>query len=125
MDSPAGRFVERIDFEVDDNGKVVAVIVFSDPKAATEALRQAADQFKNGKLGSAHTKELGEKRAKDVYDFRSYPRGRNRIGNFSLQINIGATTGRARADIDRFNPGQDLAGALGHTFLELIPNWFK
>ena len=129
MDSPAGRFIANPDkdiiFGVDDNGKVVAEIIFSDSKAAADALNNAKDQFKNAKLGRKHKDELGEKRSKNVYDFRSYTTGSNRLGDMSLQINIGKTSGRARADLDRFNPAQDLAGAFGHFFLELIPNKFK
>jgi hypothetical protein len=38
---------------------------------------------------------------------------------------IGKKSGLARADLDRFNPAQDVAGAAGHLFLEVIPHLFN
>ena len=105
---------------MDDNGKTVAGINFTDPKAAAKALKDANDQFKNAKLGRKHKKELGETKTSNVHDFRSYTVGANRIENLSLQINIGKTTGLARADLDRFNPGQDVVGIFGHIFFDLF-----
>jgi hypothetical protein len=57
---------------------------------------------------------LGETDKNKVADYRSYTQGDNRLGPKSLQIDIGRGTGRARADIDRTNPTQDVAGFTVH-----------
>lgn len=126
-DSVVGQLIDfdTLTFDVDDNGKVVAHFRFKDLDQAVELLKQAKDQFKNAGLGRYHVKELGEKSKKNVFDFRSYTVGSNRLSDRSLQINIGKTSGRVRADLDRFNPAQDVRGAFGHFFIELIPNLFK
>ncbi|MFN0141771.1 MAG: RHS repeat domain-containing protein [Pyrinomonadaceae bacterium] len=126
-DSVVGPHInfDTLEFGVDDNGKVVATFLFKDPEKAVAVLKAAKEQFKNAKLGRLHKNEVGEKRSKDVYDFRSYTVGGSRLGDKSLQINIGRNTGLARADLDRFNPRQDLVGGFGHIVLEIIPGWFR
>lgn len=91
-------------------GKVSASeIVFTDWRKAIQILSRSP-QFINANLGYLHDAELGE----PCFDFRSITNGNNCLGNLSLQINIGKTSGRARADLDKFNPVQDLSSFIGH-----------
>ena len=73
-------------------------------------------RFANGELHKLH-KEMGF----DLQDFRSY---RNTFGNGSLQIVINRQTGAFYADVDGWNPYQDVVNILGHTFGEVVPHWF-
>jgi hypothetical protein len=110
-----GRFITKIEFGFDDNGKDVATsIEVTSPRDATDALIAAKDQIQDSGTGSEHVTELGEKSNSDVYDFRSYTEGSNRLGKESLQIDIGKTKGRIRADLDPSNPTQDVVGAAVH-----------
>ena len=111
MKSPISGLINKITFERGVNGKIAATeIIFSDPKKAVEIL-QSSPQFINANYGFLHDAEIGEN-----YDFRSYTAGTNRLGNKSLQINIGKLSGKARADLDRFNPAQDFGNLIGHLF---------
>ena len=58
----------------------------------------------------------------DRVDFRGI---KNKFGKGSLQIVISQETGVLYADVDKWNPAQDLVNWTGHTFGEVIPNWFK
>ena len=113
--SPIAPFVTNVTVGEDGNGKVTVSLKLSNPNGAITALDGAKDQIQNSGTGGAHTKEVGETDKKNVADFRSYTQGENRLGPKSLQIDIGRTTGRARADLDRTNPTQDVAGAAVHT----------
>ena len=113
--SPIGSLIIKIKFGFDSDGKDVAYsITVTSVKFAVTALEAATEQFKNAGLGSEHVIEVGETSNGNVFDFRSYTEGAKRLGEKSLQINIGKTTGRIRADLDYSNPAQDVAGAVTH-----------
>lgn len=75
------------------------------------------ERFANGELHALHD-DVGEHR----HDFRGY---RNAFGAGSLQIVMDRKTGRFHADVDKYNPYQDVSNFLGHAFGEVVPNWFK
>lgn len=84
--------------------------------AALEAL--AADpRFATGLLYQLH-KDVGG----DLTEYRAY---RGELGPGSLQIVVDKRTGRFYADLDNFNPYQDVVDAVGHAFGEVIPGWLR
>lgn len=74
-------------------------------------------RFANGALHGLH-QDVGQHRQ----DYRAY---RGSFGPGSLQIVLDTKTGAAYADIDRHNPYADVFGFLGHTFLDVLPNWLR
>jgi hypothetical protein len=58
----------------------------------------------------------------DLIDFRSY---NGELGEGSLQLVIDRFTGAIYADIDRFNPYQDVVRIFGHLFREVLPGFFR
>jgi hypothetical protein len=53
----------------------------------------------------------------DLIDFRSYS---GELGPGSLQLVIDKVTGTCYADIDAFNPYQDVVNVIGHLFGEVV-----
>lgn len=79
-------------------------------------LREDA-RFSEGILFGYH-RDVGD----NLTDFRS---DRGACGRGSLQLVIDLTTGHFWADVDVFNPYQDLVNWIGHAFGEVIPGWFR
>src|SRR3954451_3495231 len=85
---------------------------FADPRHARGILENRR-LFRQGPLGVLHSKQVGGLET----EFRS-----NRKGpEFSLHIVVGRG-GLIFADLDRFNPYQDLASLVLHGTLELFPH---
>ncbi len=80
-------------------------------------LMSDSDEFANGILYGFHT-DVG----RDLRDFRSYT---GTFGNGSLQIVMDRYTGHFYADVDHFNPYQDVINAVGHLFGEVLPHLFR
>jgi hypothetical protein len=126
--SSVGRFVTEYSFNLDRNGKVQVNLGLSDYKTAIATLEKDKEHFLEAGLGFEHVGELGESVNDNVADFRSYTQGKDRLGPDSLQIDIGRTTGNARADIDETNFKQDVAGAVVHSGEYVgnkVKNFFK
>jgi hypothetical protein len=79
------------------------------------------ERFANGIFYGLH-RDVGA----DLIDFRSY---NGTFGKGSLQLVIDQVTGMCYADLDKFNPYQDVVSVLGHMIGEVIPNrvkrWFS
>ncbi|HEY0005397.1 MAG TPA: hypothetical protein VGB17_11360 [Pyrinomonadaceae bacterium] len=73
--------------------------------------------FANGILYGFHV-DVG----RNAHDFRSYT---GTFGDGSLQIVMDRYTGHFYADVDRFNPYQDVVNAFGHVFGEVLPHLFR
>lgn len=62
----------------------------------------------------------------DQTEYRSH---RGVYGEGSLQVVYSPVTGAFEADVDVFNPYEDVVGAFGHLLGEVVPNtvkkWFK
>jgi hypothetical protein len=82
---------------------------------------KADPRFANGVFYGLH-RDVGA----DLIDFRSYS---GELGKGSLQLVVDRVTGVCYADIDGFNPYQDVVNTLGHLFGEMLPNrlrkWFR
>jgi hypothetical protein len=120
--------VTEYSFNLDRNGKVQVNLGLSDYKTAIATLEKDKEHFLEAGLGFEHVGELGESVNDNVADFRSYTQGKDRLGPDSLQIDIGRTTGNARADIDETNFKQDVAGAVVHSGEYVgnkVKNFFK
>lgn len=74
-------------------------------------------RFASGVLYQLH-KDVGG----HLTEFRSHT---GALGWGSLQIVIDKRTGRFHADLDEFNPYQDLVNFGGHSFKEVIPYLFR
>ena len=74
-------------------------------------------RFANGALHRLH-EDVGQHRQ----DYRAY---KGTFGPGSLQIVLDTKTGAAYADVDNHNPYADVVGFLGHTFIDVLPNWFR
>ncbi len=74
-------------------------------------------EFANGVLYGFHT-SVG----RDLHDFRSFT---GTFGDGSLQIVMDRNTGAFYADVDRFNPYQDVVNVFGHVFGEVLPHLFR
>lgn len=74
-------------------------------------------RFASGCFYGLHT-DIGD----DLCDFRSY---NDTLGPGSLQLVIDQHTGRFWADVDRYNPYQDLVRFLGHAFGEVVPHFAR
>ena len=99
------QFVDSITVYYDKDKKPnFSFGILRDPKSAMEMLSKSK-LFKTGDLGGLHNTDTGEKDDKNIFDARSI-QGEKGLGPHSLQINIGRTTGIARADIDKENPYQ-------------------
>jgi hypothetical protein len=85
---------------------------FADPDGAMHILRQRG-LFAQGPLGILHSKVLGGV----VTEYRSYRKQRP----YSLHVVIGKT-GKVFADLDRFNPYQNLRQLIMHGVLEVAPH---
>jgi hypothetical protein len=85
---------------------------FADPGGALNILRQRG-LFAQGPLGILHSKVLGGV----VTEFRSYRKQRP----YSLHVVIGKT-GRIFADLDRFNPYQNISQLILHGLVEVAPH---
>lgn len=72
--------------------------------------------FRKGCLHNRH-KDVGPARL----DYRSF---RGALGRGSMQIVVSTTTGAVFIDMDRFNPYEDLASFIGHSW-EVIRNRFR
>ena len=79
------------------------------------ALR-ADERFASGGLHHLHP-EVGSDRA----DFRSY---RGTFGRGSLQIVVDLQTGAFYADVDQWNPYEDVVNWVGHAG-EVLKGWWK
>jgi hypothetical protein len=88
------------------------VFEFADAAEAMGVLRQRG-LFAQGPLGILHGKVLGGV----VTEFRSYRRGRP----YSLHVVIGKTE-KVFADLDRFNPYQNVRHLLMHGVVEVVPH---
>lgn len=80
-------------------------------------LMSDTDDFAHGILYGFHT-DVG----RNLTDFRSYT---GTFGPGSLQIVMDRNTGHFYADVDRFNPYQDVINAFGHLFGEVLPHLFR
>lgn len=78
------------------------------------------DRFANGPLHGLHVTVGLDRR-----DFRAYRKALGDDCKGSLQIVIDATTGNFYADIDAWNPYEDVVSWLGHAFGEVVPHWMK
>ena len=72
--------------------------------------------FRKGLLSNRH-KDVGRARI----DYRSF---RGTLGRGSMQIVVSMSTGAVFIDMDRFNPYEDLASFIGHSW-EVIHNRFR
>jgi hypothetical protein len=97
---------------VDADGNKVTGIV--DMRVVAK-LRADPERFAEGILHGLHV-DVGPNR----YDFRAF---NGLLGKGSLQIVISGVTGRFYADIDLFNPYQDLVHFVGHSG-EVIRHWW-
>jgi hypothetical protein len=77
-------------------------------------------RFANGVFYQLHRDDFDP--GADLTEFRSY---NGTLGKGSLQLVIDRRTGACYADVDKFNPYQDVVRIIGHTFGEVIPNWFR
>jgi hypothetical protein len=111
--SPIIDLIETCIFDKRPNGKTKCFIKFTNPSLAVLMLR-FSPYFLDAHLGYLHNQYVGSN-----YDFRSFTKGNFILGSQSLQINIGKESGLATADLDLFNPAQDLESLLGHT-LEVL-----
>jgi hypothetical protein len=91
------------------------VFRFPDPHRARRILRDRR-RFRQGPLGILHSAQVG---GLDT-EFRSCRKGRER----SLHVVLGRT-GIAYADLDRYNPYQNVSGLFLHGFVELVPHLFR
>lgn len=78
----------------------------------------ADGSFAKGALYGFHINEVP---GGNLTDIRSYT---GTFGDGSLQIVVSANSLNFYADVDRFNPYQDLVNFFGHTFLEVLPGLF-
>lgn len=78
----------------------------------------ADGSFAKGALYGFHINEVP---GGNLTDIRSYT---GTFGDGSLQIVVSANSLNFYADVDRFNPYQDLVKFFGHTFLEVLPGLF-
>jgi len=85
---------------------------FADPDSALHILGQRG-LFAQGPLGILHSKVLGGV----ITEYRSYRKQRP----YSLHVVIGKT-GKVFADLDRFNPYQNLRQLIMHGVLEVAPH---
>lgn len=106
----AGYLKQAIDFDYDEKA-VTGVFRF-------DVFSQLSNdpRFAEGELHHLHP-DVGE----NLRDFRSY---NGSLGRGSLQIVLDEKTGRFYADIDAWNPYQDLVNFLGHTG-EVIGGFFR
>lgn len=88
------------------------VFQFANPGEAMSILRQRG-LFAQGPLGILHSKVLGGV----VTEYRSYRKRRP----YSLHVVIGKT-GKVFADLDRFNPYQNVHQLIMHGVLEVVPH---
>jgi hypothetical protein len=88
------------------------VFEFADTAVAMGVLRQRG-LFAQGPLGILHSKVLGGV----VTEYRSYRRQQP----YSLHVVIGKT-GKIFADLDRFNPYQNVRHLLMHGVVEVVPH---
>lgn len=72
--------------------------------------------FRKGRLHNHH-KDVGPARV----DYRSF---RGALGSGSMQIVVSTTTGVVFIDMDQFNPYEDLASFIGHSW-EVARNLFR
>jgi len=90
------------------------VFQFANPVEAMNVLRQRG-LFAQGPLGILHSKVLGGV----VTEYRSYRQRKRRP--YSLHVVIGKT-GKVFADIDRFNPYQNIHHLIMHGVMEVVPH---
>src|SRR5438105_15817460 len=88
------------------------VFQFANPVEALNVLRQRG-LFAQGPLGILHSKVLGGV----VTEYRSYRKRRP----YSLHVVIGKT-GKVFADLDRFNPYQNIHQLIMHGVVEVVPH---
>ena len=94
--------------------------VYAQTDVSLVAMLTAHPSFKRGIFHGCHP-DLGP--AKYRVDFRAH---RKEFGkDHSLQVVMNKQTGKFYADLDLYSFYEDLAGAFGHTFLEVLPNWFR
>jgi hypothetical protein len=93
------------------------VFQFADPVEAMNVLRQRV-LFAQGPLGILHSKVLGGV----VTEYRSYRQRKRRP--YSLHVVIGKT-GKVFADLDRFNPYQNIRHLIMHGVVEVAPFLLK
>jgi len=106
-------YVDEIKESYDNEGTInFSFGRLRDRKGAIDFLEHSP-VFLRGSFGRLHVEDVGEQSNKYVLDARSI-QGRKGIGPLSLQINIGRTTGLARADLDKENPYQSPIKALKH-----------
>lgn len=74
-------------------------------------------RFANGVFYGLH-KDVGA----HLRDYRSYS---GQFGKGVLQIVVDHTTYHCYADVDRFNPYQDVAGILAHNIGEVFWHWIR
>jgi RHS repeat-associated protein len=107
------------------------ILKFHDPGAAQGILGNRNLFASGGSVGgSFHKKELEDNFGKGgkVSDFRSFNGGNTALGDRSLQAVLYSQEKNilgAYVDTDRFNPNQDVVGALGHFFGEVLPFLFN
>lgn len=78
------------------------------------------DRFASGALHGLHVTVGLDRR-----DFRAYRGALGKHHKGSLQIVIDATTGNFYADIDAWNPYEDVISWVGHAFGEVVPHWLR
>ena len=88
------------------------VFEFAHPVDAMAVLRQRG-LFAQGPLGILHSKVLGGV----VTEYRSY----RKVRPYSLHVVIGKT-GKVFADLDRFNPYQNIRHLIMHGVVEVAPH---
>ncbi len=90
-------------------------------KGKEDDLIQFLSTFYSGSLYGYHSKDLGcSNKGSECIDYRSETDSMSISG--SMQIVINKTNGGTFGyfDVDRFNPYQDVRGALGHLFIEVL-----
>lgn len=59
------------------------------------------------------------------HHLRDYRSLRGSLGKGSMQFVPDVVTGHFYSDVDRFNFYEDVVGAFGHSFLEVMPYWIR
>jgi hypothetical protein len=77
---------------------------------------------RDGRFAQGCLHYLHQDVGKDRTDFRSF---RGAFGKGSLQLVIDRKTGNAYADIDGWNPYEDVVGQVGHSFVDVLPPWIQ
>lgn len=100
-----------------DHTDVIGAGIVGHLDTDTIAALDGDPRFASGVLYGLH-RDVGA----HLQDFRAFS---GTFGKGSLQIVVDHVTGRFYADVDNFNPYQDVVGFLGHAFGEVIPMWFR